>query len=67
MAWARTVTGERYLVDLYGVTLILGGEVLHGIEVIANERTDEVIAGRDVLNQLLVTLDGPGKTVQVGD
>jgi predicted aspartyl protease len=58
--WARAIEGTRYAVDTYLVTLHIGNQELMGLEVIANTHTDEVIIGRDVLNQLHLTLDGLG-------
>lgn len=66
VAWARTVTGQRYQVNLYQVHIRIGEFEVPGVEVIANEQTDEVILGRDVLNQLYLILDGPGEEVQIG-
>ncbi len=66
VAWARSITGQRYQVNLYQVKISIGEYVMPGVEVIANERTDEVIWGRDVLNQLYVILDGPGENTQIG-
>ena len=66
VAWARSVTGQRYQVSLYQVTVVIGEYTMRGIEVIANEQTDEIIWGRDVLNQLYVILDGPGESTQIG-
>jgi hypothetical protein len=56
--WARDLSGVRYPVDMYMVQLTIGSLLLYGIEVIGKERTDEVIIGRDVLNQMIVTLNG---------
>jgi predicted aspartyl protease len=67
IGWARTVTGQRYQVNLYLVTLSIGDNILYGVEVIGNIHTSEVIIGRDVLNQLVVVLDGPGETAEVRD
>ena len=71
VAWARSVTGQRYQVNLYQVnlyqvTVSIGEYTMRGVEVIANEHTGEVIWGRDVLNQLYVVLDGPGENTQIG-
>jgi len=33
--------------------------------VLADRRFDEAIVGRDVLNQLIVTLNGPGYVTQI--
>lgn len=66
VAWARSVTGQRYQVNLYQVTVSIREYTMRGVEVIANEHTGEVIWGRDVLNQLYVVLDGPGENTQIG-
>jgi len=67
VAWARTVAGNRYRVDLYVVTLTIGTVRLPSIKVISNTQTAETIIGRDVLNQMLVTLDGPALEVVLED
>lgn len=63
--WAKAIQGTRYAVDNYLVTIHIATEVLYGVQVIANEHTDEVIVGRDVLNQLHLTLDGLGLTTTI--
>jgi hypothetical protein len=52
---------------MYLVTLTIGTLTFYGIEAIANNQTDEVIAGRDVLNQVVVTLNGLAYEVQIAD
>lgn len=64
-AWARNISGQRYAVRLYAVNLRIGTHTLFGIEVIANEQTDETIIGRDVLNQLIVTLNGLAQVTEI--
>lgn len=64
-AWARTVSGERYPVSIFVVTLTIGDYTLPDVELLANDRTDEIIVGRDVLNQLIVTLNGPAALLEV--
>ena len=64
-AWLRGVTGDPLLVDLYAVALELGPLRQGLLEVVGDRFGDEVIIGRDVLNDLLVTLNGPAHTVQV--
>jgi hypothetical protein len=64
-AWLRGVTGDPLLVDLYAVALELGPLRQGLLEVIGDRLGDEVIIGRDVLNDLLVILNGPAHTVQV--
>lgn len=65
--WARTVSGERYSVSIFLTTITIGPYVLRGIEVLGNDKTDEVIVGRDVLNQLIITLNGLAQVVDVTD
>ena len=65
--WARNVSGIRYRVSMYLVTLTIGTLTFYGIEAIANNQTDEVIVGRDVLNQVVVTLNGLAYEVQIAD
>ncbi|MEZ4710264.1 MAG: retroviral-like aspartic protease family protein [Caldilineaceae bacterium] len=57
-AFARNMDGSRYEIVLYSVRIMIGSYVMHGVEVIANEKTSEVVVGRDVLNQLIVILNG---------
>lgn len=61
----RTVDGSRYRVRLFSVAVIIGPYTVQGIDAIANETTPEAIVGRDVLNQLVVTLDGLGQTTTI--
>ena len=67
VAWARTVAGNRYRVNLHLVTMTVGSIRLPSLEVISNAQTDEIIIGRDVLNQLSVTLNGPALEVEIGE
>ena len=62
--WLRGVTGVRQLVQLYTVFIQVG---LFGtyVPVIGVAKNAEVILGRDVLNQLLVTLDGLSQTTLI--
>lgn len=55
----RSQWGERCVVYLYLVDIHVGGVTLPGVYVVGDERGDEVILGRDVLNRLRMTLDGP--------
>ena len=61
----RTVDGSRYRVRLFSIAVIIGPYTVHGVDAVANETTPEVILGRDVLNQLVVTLDGLGQTTAI--
>lgn len=63
--WARTVSGQRYPVRLYAVNIRIGSHTIYGVDVVANERTNEVIVGRDLLNQLVVTLNGLAEITEI--
>ncbi len=58
-AGLRSQWGERRIVFLYLVDVSIGGVVLPGVYVVGDEMGDEVVIGRDVLNRLRLTLDGP--------
>lgn len=64
-AWIRAVTDQRVKVDLYSISMQFGAFDQNYLEVVANTHTDEVILGRDVLNQLIVTLNGLATVVEV--
>ncbi len=64
-AWVRAVTTHRVRVDIYAISLQISDFEQAYLEVVANTRTDEVILGRDILNHLLVTLNGLASTVEV--
>jgi len=43
----------------------IGGLRLPLVEVVADDRGNEVIVGRNVLNNLIVTLDGPKQVLEI--
>ncbi|MEZ4622948.1 MAG: retropepsin-like aspartic protease [Caldilineaceae bacterium] len=61
----RTVTGARITVKLYRVQLRIGPHLLRNIRAVGIEPTEGAIVGRDVLNQLTVTLDGPAMVSEI--
>jgi predicted aspartyl protease len=61
----RPVVGEPVTVNLYLTAVQLGDHVIHGIRAIARPAGSESIIGRDVLNQLEVTLIGPAHEVWI--
>ncbi len=61
----RGVSGLAYPVKLYLVTVRIARHTIYGIRAVAIEPKSEPIIGRDVLNQLVVTLDGPATTTEV--
>ena len=63
--WMRAITGGRYEVDLYTIAVQIGDRPLGYIDVVGSGWQDEVIAGRDLLNQYTVTLNAPAHTVEL--
>jgi hypothetical protein len=64
-AMMRGVTGSGALVDLFAVAIQLGPYRQGFLEVVGSVSNHEAIVGRDVLNHLLVTLNGPAAVVEV--
>ncbi len=72
MRWAylRGLWSEQRPVTLYLVDLHLENSILPGVEVIGVEEEEadedqEIVLGRNVLNQLVLLLDGPRKQTDV--
>ncbi len=61
----RGIIGAAYYVDLYLVTVQLGPHTIPAIRAIAADSDAEPIVGHDVLNQLLVVLNGPAGVTEV--
>jgi hypothetical protein len=55
----RGVVGESIRVNLFLTAVHIGDHVIHGIRAVGVPAGSEVIIGRDVLNQLELTLNGP--------
>jgi hypothetical protein len=58
-AHLRSPWGELHEVMLYLVDVLAGTVHLPGIEVAGDENAQEITLGRNVLNKLLLFLDGP--------
>lgn len=56
--------GDRHEVNLYKVSVQIGTHRPVYIDAIAAEQ-EEIILGRDVLNEFVVTLNAPAYTVEV--
>ena len=56
--WMIGITGDRQPVSLYFVDIYIGNLAFPGIRVIADENSQEIVLGRDVLNKLPLFLDG---------
>ena len=63
--WLAGAAGGRYEVDMYTLAVKIGDQPIQQLDVVGTERRDEVIVGRDLLNQYVVTLNAPGHTVEV--
>ena len=61
----RSPWGDAHIVDIYFVDLGIGDVNLPPIEVVADENSEEIIVGRNVLNRLRVVLDGIKQVVEV--
>ena len=64
-AWLRGMTGQRIAVDLYLISLRLGPYSQQALWVAGGISPDEIILGRDVLNHLVVTLNGLASIVEI--
>ena len=63
----RSQWGERRIVYLYLVKLNIGEIELPGTYVVGDERSDEIVLGRNVLNHLKIWLDGPENVSRLSD
>lgn len=61
----RSHWGEGRTVGVYLVDLQVAGYNLPGIEVIADDTTEDALLGRNVLNRLVLLLDGPAGQADV--
>jgi predicted aspartyl protease len=65
--WLRSFSGERVPVALYFVDVHLDELVLPGVRVAGSPQLQGALLGRDVLNKLVVLLDGPRAETSVLD
>jgi hypothetical protein len=63
--WMRGSTGGRIEVDLYLVAIRIGSNLIRGLHVVGIPNSNETIIGRDVLNQLIVTLNGHASVTEI--
>lgn len=61
----RSHWGEPRLVQLFEVDIELGDMTLPGVFVVGDEEGDEIILGRDVLNKLIMRLNGPARQTEI--
>jgi len=63
--WMRGTTGVRIEVDLHLVAIRIGPHLIRGLHVIGIPAMDEAVIGRDVLNELVLTLNGPAQATEI--
>ncbi len=66
-AFVQPHWGARLPVSLFTVDLRVAALTIPGVEVIGDERGNEVILGRDVLNKFWLGLDGPQQITEVAE
>lgn len=59
------IWGHKQRVNLYIITLQIGAMSLHGIHAAGVPEGADFILGRNTINQLEITLNGPAHTVQI--
>jgi predicted aspartyl protease len=62
MRWGNHM-GQMY--DVYLAIVEIGALQLPGIRILADKQNNEPILGRDVLNNLALTLNGPANVVEI--
>lgn len=62
--FAHDFSGQTHMVDLYSAAITLAGRTFY-LRVIAQEDSSEGIIGRDVLNHMVVTLNGPAASTEI--
>ena len=63
--WLRTVTGTRSIVDLYTIALQFGPFTFRECLVAGGSQAEELMIGRNILNQFIVTLNGLANVVEI--
>ena len=66
-ATMRGVSGVGLPVELFLVALEIGSITIKGVRVIGDRYNNEFIIGRNVLNQLIVTLNGLAGEVELSE
>jgi len=63
--WIRTVTGKRSIADMYSVAMQFGPFEFRDLLVVGGSQEGEIIIGRDILNQFIITLNGLANVVEI--
>lgn len=61
----RGITGMSKLVSLYLIGMKIGPEDVHAVRVVGMPSGDEIILGRDVLNRVMLTLNGLANVTEI--
>jgi hypothetical protein len=61
----RGVTGASRQVDRFLTKIFIGDKTIRGIFAVAVSAEDDALLGRDVLNQLVATLNGPAHATEI--
>lgn len=61
----RTITGVRSVVDLYEVSLRIGSHSFSYVRVAADKHNEMMVLGRDILNHLVITLNGLASATEI--
>ncbi|MFP4395394.1 MAG: retroviral-like aspartic protease family protein [Anaerolineales bacterium] len=65
--YLRTPWVERRVVDGHFLDMGIGDMRLSCVEIVADDWGDSVILGRNVLNKLVLMLDGPKQVLEILD
>lgn len=63
--YLRGISGQRQSVKLYNASIRVGSIILSGITAVATTNNEEILLGRDVLNQIIVTLNGLASVTEI--
>ena len=61
----RSHWGEWRLVKVSIIDMSISDMLFPAIEVVADEKSDTILLGRNILNRVILLLDGPGRTTDV--
>jgi predicted aspartyl protease len=64
-AWLSSQWGEWFAVKTFTVDIGFDNLRLPAVRVVADERSEEIILGRNVLNRLRLLLDGPRQQTEL--
>lgn len=63
--YLRSQWGERRTVDIYRMEVRIGEIRFPFVEIVADEIGDEIVVGRNILNHLILTFNGPNLQLNV--